>query len=172
MDTVTEEFQAYLNILMTNMVGLLVGALLTGILLSLGISSLFLLSSKGRDRNLLRRNRFLRVYIIILLSTVLIFDAEAFVGVNRVAIFFSQPRHTAQELTGIWAKVLGLTTAAIVLLADGVLVRLTSYLPFNSFKHVAPSRYGGVLWSKKLLDLSGHPSGETCFGLFLFVYGS
>ncbi len=117
--------QTYLNSLMTNMIGLLLGAVLTGVLLSLGISSLFLLSSKGGDEDSLKRNRLLRTYITILLLTVLIFDAEQFVGLNSVAIFFSQPLDKVQLFSEVWGKVTGTTTIVIVLLADAVLVCLS-----------------------------------------------
>ncbi len=113
-----------MNVLMMEMIGLLLGTLLTGVLLTLGISSLFLLSSNGGDRNLLRRNHFLRVYIIILLSTVVVFDAEGFVLVNS-SIIISQPLDMLQKFLGMWAKVVGITSMVSVLLADGVLVRLS-----------------------------------------------
>ncbi len=119
-----DSLQTYLNGLMVDMVGLLLGTLLTGVLLSLTISSLPLLSSRGGDKNLLKRNQFLRVYIIILLSAVLIFEAEVFVVMNSVAIFFSQSQDVVQFFFKIWGKVTGITTAVIVLLSDGILVRL------------------------------------------------
>ncbi len=116
-----DSFQAYLNAQMVQTIGLLLGALLTGILFSTAISSLFLLSSREVDKNLLRRNRFLCVYIIVLLLTVLIFYAEGFVV---VIIFFSQPQDTAQKMFETWNNVTNPTTGVIILLADGVLVRL------------------------------------------------
>ncbi len=122
----TEDFQAILNGQMMNSIGLLLSTLSTGILLSLGISSLFLLSSRGEDRSLLRRNRFLRIYIIISLLTVLALDVEVFVLVNETTIFefFSQPQSAYDKFERIWTKVSGTTMLVIVILADGVLVRL------------------------------------------------
>lgn len=126
MHAVTEDpAQANLKGTMTRMIGLLLGTLLTGILLTLGISSLFLLASRRGDRNLLRRNRFLRAYIIILLMTMVLFDTGVFVGVDSIALFFYRPQDTLQKFIEIWGKVMGTTTLFAILWADGVLVRLS-----------------------------------------------
>ncbi len=106
---------------MMQMIGLLLGVLLTGILLTLGISSLFLLSFKGENKNLSRRNRLLRVYIIVLLLVVPIFGAGAFVLLSGDIVFFSQQKDTLERF---WGKVVASTTMAIILLADGLLVCL------------------------------------------------
>ncbi len=105
--------------------GLLYENQFPGVLLALGVSSLILLSSTRADRNLLTRNRFLRVYIIILLLTVLTFDAEVFVLVNGVDVFnFARSQDALQKFVGMWGRVLGATSMVITLLADGVLVCL------------------------------------------------
>ncbi len=115
-------------------VGILLGTLFTGILLTLGISSLFLLSSRGGDRNLLRRNCFLRAYIIVLLSTALILSAEGFViVVTDITTFFSLPQDTTHENFEMWGKITGSTMAVIVLLADGILVHLSRTVPSEVF---------------------------------------
>ncbi len=93
-----DSFRVYPDALKTDMIGLLLGTLLTGALLALGTTSLSLLSSKGGDRNLLRRNRFLRAYIIPL-PTLPIPYAEGPVVANDDGgdIFFSQPQDTIQK---------------------------------------------------------------------------
>lgn len=103
------------------MVGLMLGTLLTGILVTLGASSIFLLASNG-DKILLGQNRFLCVYIIVLLLTVLVFDAEVFILGNGLSIFSSQPPNKILELFGIWSVAVGLTSLAITLLGDGIFV--------------------------------------------------
>ncbi len=123
MHSTTENVQAILNDQMVQMIGPLFGILLTGILLTLGVSSLFLLSSKGGNRDLSMRNQLLRTYVVILLLAVLALDAEAFVMGNSVAIFFSHPQIQIQEFRVILGQVVGSTTLAIGLLADGLLVR-------------------------------------------------
>lgn len=119
-----EDFQAVLYDQMVHMIGLLFGTLLTGILLVLGVSSIFLLSSDG-DRSLSRRNRFLCVYITILLLVVLALDAEVFILGNGFAVFFSQPQNRIQEILGVWGKVVGSTALVVALLADGIFVCLS-----------------------------------------------
>lgn len=119
-----EDFQAVLYDQMVHMIGLLFGTLLTGILLVLGVSSILLLSSDG-DRSLSRRNRFLCVYITILLLAVLAIDAEVFILGNGFAVFFSQPRNRIQEILGLWGKVVGSTALVVALLADGIFVCLS-----------------------------------------------
>ncbi len=133
--------------------------------------SLSLLSFKRENKNFLRRNYFLCAYIIILLLTVPIFEAERFVVVNSSTIFFSQPQDTLHKILGIWGVVSGLTTAVIVLLTDGVLVCLHT-IHLRSFQTSPLSRYGDVLWFKKPLGLSTRTNGETYFGSFLFACGS
>lgn len=119
-----EDFQAVLYDQMVHMIGLLFGTLLTGILLVLGVSSILLLSSDG-DRSLSRRNRFLCVYITILLLAVLAIDAEVFILGNGFAVFFSQPRNRIQEILGLWGKAVGSTALVVALLADGIFVCLS-----------------------------------------------
>lgn len=119
-----EDFQAVLYDQMVHMIGLLFGTLLTGILLVLGVSSILLLSSDG-DRSLSRRNRFLCVYITILLLAVLALDAEVFILGNGFAVFFSQPQNRIQEILGVWGKVVGSTALVVALLADGIFVCLS-----------------------------------------------
>lgn len=106
-----------------SMIGLIFGTLLTGVLLTLGTSSIFLLYSK-RDRSTLGRNRFLCAYIVILLSAVLAFDAAAFILGNGFSILFSQPPNKIQEFFWTWGEAVGSMTLVITLLADGVFVRL------------------------------------------------
>ncbi len=114
--------QAILSSQMMQMMGLLLGTLLTGILLTIGISSLFLLSSFKREHGALsRRNRILRVCVIVLLLAVPSFGAGVFVLLNGNVVFFSQPQGA---LTRFWGKVVASTTMVIILLADGLLVRL------------------------------------------------
>ncbi len=127
MSFTTEDFEATLNDQLMESIGLLLGTLLTGALLSLGIHSLFLLSSRVGDRSLLRLNRLLCAYIIILLLSVLAYDTGVFVVVNETAIFnlFSQPLNAIRKTKGILFIVVGSTSAVIPLLADGVLVRLS-----------------------------------------------
>ncbi len=120
----TKIFEATPKRQMMESMGLLFGTLLTGVLLTLRISSLFLLSSRRADRNLLRRNRFLRVYIIILLLTVLTFDAEVFALVNGAAVISSQSHNALQRFVGTLGWALGATTMVIALFGDGILVRL------------------------------------------------
>lgn len=122
----TEDFEAILNDQLMESIGFLLGTLLTGALLSLGIHSFFLLSPRAGDGSLLRPNCLLRAYIIILLLTVLAFDAGVLLVVNETAIFnfLSQPPDTIQKFKGMLFNVVGSTTMVVVLLADGVLVRL------------------------------------------------
>ncbi len=107
---------------MMHMVGLIFGVLLTGVLLTLGVSSVFLLSSKGVRGSTRRFNRFLCAYVIILLLNILAFDAEVFILGNGSAIFPSLPPNEIQKLFGIWGKAVGSTTLVIGLMADGILV--------------------------------------------------
>ncbi len=164
MHPITEDsVQASSNVQMMQMIGLSFGILLTGIFLTLGISSLLLLSFERGNRNFLRRNHFLCVYIIVLLLTVPTFEAERFIVVNSSTIFFSQPQDTLHKILGIWGIVSGLTTVIIVLLTDGVLVRLSHYSPsillnersfkvwrcFMVQKALGPfnsSKWGNVFW--------------------------
>ncbi len=171
MRSTAEDLQAILNDQMMQMIGPQIGVLVTGILLALGASSLFLLSSNG-DNNLSVRNRFLRAYIVILLLAVLALDAEAFVMGNNVAIFFSRPQIELQELRVIWGQVVGSTTLLIGLLSDGLLVRSSCHPSFvRPFKRASPLRSGGVFWFKRPLGPIIHPSGETCYGPSQLVYG-
>lgn len=170
----TEDIVALLSDQMMETMGLLLCTLITGILLAVGTSSLFLLSSREEERSLLRWNRFLRAYIVIILSTVLVLNAAVFVTVNEPIIgfkFFSQSQNIYQEFVVIWTKVSGSTMVAIVLSADGVLVSVPVIFLKNLELSTA-SRYGGVLWFKRPLGLTSHPSGEMCFGSFLSVCGS
>ncbi len=125
--TITEDIKSLLRLKdqMMQSLGLFISTLLTGILFALGTSSLFLLSSSREDENLLRRNRFLRVYIVVLLLAILVLDIEVFILVNEITIFkfFSQELNTYQNLQGIWTKLSGSTMLVIILLSDGVLVR-------------------------------------------------
>lgn len=169
----TEDVAANLSAQMMATIGLLLCTLITGILLAVGTSSLFLLSSGEEERSLLRRNRFLRAYIVIILSTVLVLDAAVFVAINGPTVFkfFSQPQNTYQKIVAIWTNVLGSTMVAIILSADGVLVSVPVIF-FKKLELSTASRYGGVLWFKRPLGLTSHPSGGMCFGSFLFVCGS
>ncbi len=166
MPHITEDpFRAYLNALMMRMIGLLLGSLLTGALLALGIASLPLLSLRGGDKNLLRRNRFLCAYIIMLLPIVLVFDAEGFLVTNGNDIFFSQPQNTIQK---VWCP----TLVVIILLADGVLVRLSEYSPFNFYKQVLPQGvevfYGSKSpWTFQLIQVGKHLLDISCLSMGL-----
>ncbi len=124
MHLTTEDFETTLNALMTQIIGLALGSLLTGILISLGISSLFLLSSRKGDRSLLRQNRLFSAYIITSLSAVLALEAGVFVAIKDATAseLFSQPQNTYRQLEGIWNRV---AMAVIILSADGVLVCLS-----------------------------------------------
>ncbi len=115
---------------MVSMIGVLFGVLFTGVLLTLGVSSILLLSSGG-DTSSSGQSRFLCVYLIILSSTVLAFDAATFVLGNGVAIFFSHSPIEIQEFYGTCGKAVGSTTLVIGLMADGLLVRLPRYLPYR-----------------------------------------
>ncbi len=170
----TEDIVALPSDQMMQNMGLLLCTLITGILLAVGTSSLFLLSSREEKRSLLRRNRFLRAYIVIILSTVLVLNAAVFDTVNEPIIgfkFFSQSQNTYQKFVVIWNKISGSSIVAIVLSADGVLVSVPVIFLKNLELSTA-SRYGGVLWFKRPLGLTSHPSGAMCFGSFLSVCGS
>ncbi len=109
---------------MVSMIGVLFGVLFTGALLTLAITSILLLSSKGDIQS-----RFFCIYVVILSLLVLVFEAAAFVLGNGAAIFFSHSQIEIQELYGTYGKVIGSTTLVIGLLADGILVRLSWYSP-------------------------------------------
>ncbi len=123
MDPTPEGIQNALDDQMVAMIGHLFGVLLTGVLLTLGVFSVPLLSSKG-DQSILSQNRILRGYIIILSLAILALDAEAFVLGNGLTIFFSRPQDRLQEFSRIMGKVVGSTTLAVGLMANGILVCL------------------------------------------------
>ncbi len=132
MQFTTEDFEVILNDQAMESIGLLLGALLTGALLTLGISTLFLLPSRAEDGRLLRSNCLLRTYVIISSLSVLAFDAGILVVANETAIlkFFSQSLKVIDKSRGMLFSVVGSTTMIVILLADGVLVHLLSYLNF------------------------------------------
>lgn len=116
-----QEPQTVLRDEMMRRIGAFVGILFTGALLTFGTSCMFLLSSK--DENSFRyRNRILRVYVVVLLFTVITFELEAFTLSNVSSIFLSQPLQKVAEITGQLNTAYGLTVVAVGGLTDGVLV--------------------------------------------------
>lgn len=124
MDPAPEVIQVILHTQMIEMIGLLFCVLLTGIVLTLGVASILLLYSQ-EDRNLLRRNRILCAYIILLFLLIFCFEAVAFAVDNSFTIFFSQPPNKTLEAVEKLGGVVGATSLASGLLCDAVFVRLS-----------------------------------------------
>lgn len=130
---------------MMRRIGVLVGILFTGALLTLGTSCMFLLSSK-KENSFRYRDRILRAYIVVLLFTVIAFELEAFTLSNASSIFLSQPPQKVTEITGQLNTAYGLTVVAIGGLTDGVLVSLLSNSLEVGIALSVSSRCGDVLW--------------------------
>lgn len=158
------DLQAILHDQTMSMVGLMLGTLLTGILLTLGASSIFLLSS-NKDESLLGQNRFLCIYVIILLSAVLVFDVEVFVLGNGFSIFLSQPPNKILELFEMWSFTMGSTALAITLLADGIFVCLLLLLSESLFNN----RYFKV-WRCFLVQRTLGPYNSSKWGNIFWAF--
>jgi hypothetical protein len=113
----------------------LTSALLTGGVVTLGITSIFLLSTKNK---MPWQNRFFQGYLVTLILLLLAFNCVAIISSQAGIIFCF---HTQQEIvstSGTLKRVTILSAAAVVALTDGILVRSFSddftyaLLPFLS----------------------------------------
>lgn len=114
-----EQLYTFLRIHMVTMVGTCIGIFLSGIAVSLGVSSILLFVSKGKA--LSRRDCLLCAYTTTLLLLLIAFEAQVFVFFNAPTIFFFRPDNgpAVDSVT----KALFVTVAVIALLTDGLLVR-------------------------------------------------
>lgn len=143
-DYTANEVHALLYERMTLMIGNSVGFLLSGIALAFGISSILLLSSKGRS--LSRRDTILRTCTIVLLFFVIAFQIQAlFKTLLPVILFFRsvEDRRTVAAKATIMSNLNIVVTAG---LPDGLLVRRNTALLFLTRPDHYYSRYGGALW--------------------------
>lgn len=142
--------------------------LLTGGLITSGISGIFLLS---RDTHIPKRQRiWLRVYILTLILLVLAFDVVGILAAHEYTIFNSNERWIPlfRNLSIIFILLALLITS----LTDGLLVRQFDFSKrYDEWLRPGTSRFGVASWSRSLLGETSR-SGKISFGCFPDVYGS
>ncbi|KAF5349662.1 hypothetical protein D9756_008964 [Leucocoprinus leucothites] len=111
-----------MHIQLVHTIGVSIGVLLTGGLISFGISCIFLLSG-GHDPETSKQQRLLRVYIIVLLFLVTAFIIAEFLNSNAFVIFYihstpSQVDRSSRLLTFF----VNITPILVGALTDGILV--------------------------------------------------
>lgn len=111
-------------------IGLAAGVLFTGGLIVLGISCLFLLSSKSGGSA--KQRRLLQVYVIVLILAVLFHETTFFLTVNIVGAFQPESKKELDKVTKALAVCLDLSPVIIVCMADGLFVSLLMLLIFRA----------------------------------------
>lgn len=106
-------------------IGIVIVALLDGALLTLGIVCFVILSPK--DRLPSPQQKYLRVYLAVLLFINLGYEAAFFVWNNLPAILISSPVSRQLRISNALVFVGKLTPVAIVGLTDGLLVSILLY---------------------------------------------
>ncbi len=166
---IIEESYTDLHFRLMVMVGVTISVFFSGILVTLGITSLklFMLSSK---RELLSRQaHFLVAYTTILLFLVVVFEVQVFIACNAQIIFFQSPGR-AVEATRVLLSISTVILAVMWGLTDGLLVSMWWHPSSLHPSLTINSRFGGAFWFTQYWDLT-RQSGETSSGSFQLVYG-
>lgn len=126
-------------------IGLSIGILLTGGLISFGISCLFLLSG-GHDSRTRKQHRLLRVYIVALLFLVIPFVVAEFINSNAFVIFYIHSTPSQADRTfGFLTFFVDLTPVLVGSLTDGLLV-WRCYMVQRLALYHNPKRWQNIFW--------------------------
>jgi hypothetical protein len=105
-------------------IGIFIGAVFTGGLITSGIACIFFLSTKN---SMPRQSRCLQIYVIFLILMVLAFDTLVIITSNETTIFCV---YTEEQAASMYDELGGfdiIFTIAVAALTDGILVRSLSY---------------------------------------------
>ncbi len=119
---ITKQLEEFIHSRMTMAIGIAVGVFLSGVAVTLGVSSILLLSSRNEVRS--KRHYFLCIYTTILLLCLVAFETLLFVDSNGAVTFPIQSPKKIQENSFRMAQVLFAILLVIIALVDALLVRV------------------------------------------------